>query len=196
MSRTLSPAVRAALDAAVDELAYADGWHAVTLDEICARAGVSKPAVYRHVGTRDELLLDYLDRRRARRMATLRAAMEAAGDDPRDRLEALLFFYVTWIGDPAFAGCGFHRALQQRSPSQPAVRARTVAYKAELHDLLATEVARIGRPASVADHLFLLVEGALAAGAYDDPSIVTGRLAAAFHDALDAPGAPGGVIRR
>ena len=185
MARTLSPAVRAALDGAVDELAYADGWHTVTLDDICARAGVSKPAVYRHIGSRDALLLDYLDRRRARRMGTLRAAMDAAGDDPRDRLEALLFFYVTWIGDPSFAGCGFHRALQQRSPEQPAVRARTAAYKAELHALLAAEVARLDRPPATTDHLFLLIEGALAVGAYDDAAITTSRLVTAFQAALD-----------
>ena len=185
MARTLDPRVRLALDAAVDELAYSDGWHQVSLDDICARAGVGKPAVYRHVGSRDELLLDYLDRRRARRMEAIRSAMDAAGDDPRDRLQALLFFYVAWIGDPVFAGCGFHRALQQRSPRQDEVRARTAAYKAELHGLLAAEVAALGRPPAVADTLFLLVEGALAAGAYEDAALVTGRLVTGFRGALD-----------
>lgn len=185
MARTLDPRIRVALDDAVDALAYSDGWHQVSLDDICARAGVGKPAVYRHVGSRDELLLDYLDRRRVRRMEAIRSAMDAAGDDPRDRLEALLFFYVAWIGDPVFAGCGFHRALQQRSPRQAEVRARTAAYKAELHGMLAAEVAALGQTPAVADTLFLLIEGALAAGAYEEASLVTGRLVNGFRATLD-----------
>ena len=85
MARTLSTEVRAALDAAVDEIVYAHGAHAGCVDDICAAAGVGKPAFYRHYGSRDEMLVDYLRRRRTQRCAAIVAAGIAAAryDQPR-----------------------------------------------------------------------------------------------------------------
>jgi AcrR family transcriptional regulator len=181
----LSARVRAALDRAVDELGYATGWHEVSLDEICRRAGLSKPAIYRHVGSRDDLMLDYLHRRRVRRMADLNQATERAGQAPRARLAAIIDFYATWISSPEFAGCGFHRALQQRSPRQTEVRALAHAYKYDVHTLLQRELAGLRPDAeALADHVLLLIEGALAEGAYDDPATVTSRLRNAIASLL------------
>jgi AcrR family transcriptional regulator len=187
----LSTKVRTALDRAVDELAYSTGWHEVSLDEICRRAGLSKPAIYRHVGSRDDLMLDYLRRRRTRRMAELDHAIDRAGPAPIARLAAIIDFYVTWISSPEFAGCGFHRAMQQRSPRHTEVRALTHAYKSDLHTRIKHELAGLRPDADAsADHILLLIEGALAAGAYEVPAITTSRLCNAIATLLKTGAKP------
>jgi len=191
VARTLSADVRAALDGAVDELVYARGWHTVTLDDICERAGVGKPALYRHLGSRDDVLFDYLLRRRERRMRELEATVDAAGAVPRARIDAVVGFYARWIASDDFVGCGFHRALLQRSPEHGRVAALTAAYKAELLAVLRRELRPLGAAAlAAADVLFLLIEGAMAVGAYDDRAGTARRLRTAAGAVLDARCAP------
>lgn len=177
MARTLSAGTHEALTAAIDEILYAQGLHEGTVDAICARAGVSKPALYRHFGDRDRLVVDYLQRRRASRMAAMLAAVEAAGRSPRRRVLALVDWVGRWIADDEFRGCGFQRALQQRPGTLDEIAAVTAAQKAWLEQLLRTElVPLVDDPDAVAAHLFLLVEGAMAAGAYRDRAEVAATL--------------------
>lgn len=183
MARTLSPAVRSALDDAVDEVVYRRGLHEATLDDISRRAEVGRPAIYRHLGSRDAVLVDYLERRAERRNASLVASIAAAGPGRRARLAAMVDWFASWIEEPEFRGCGFQRAVQQRSDGVEAVAEITRRQKAWILDRFVTESDRpTGR------HLFLLVEGAMAAGAYEATAQVASDLrnvAAELIDGLD-----------
>jgi AcrR family transcriptional regulator len=177
MARTLSPEVREALTEAIDRLAYERGLHEVGLDEICERAGVSKPALYRHFGGRDIILADYLDRRRTLRRHAMNEAIEAAGDNPDERVMALISWVANWITSPEFRGCGFHRAVQQRDEQLEVVLDLTRSQKDWIERRLRAELSPIADdPAGLAAHLFLLIEGALAAGAYRNPKQVAKSL--------------------
>jgi AcrR family transcriptional regulator len=172
MARTLSPAVRSALDRATDDVVYERGLHEGSIDEICRRAEVGKPAVYRHHGSREALVVDYLERRRLRRNASLLEAMDAAPtQDGPARVRALVDWFARWIESPEFRGCGFQRALQQRPDGFDQIVEITRVQKAWLLGLLTAEA---GRP--VARHLFLLIEGAMVAGAYERPDDVASDL--------------------
>jgi AcrR family transcriptional regulator len=177
MARTLSSEAHELLVDAIDEVLYEQGLHEGTIDSICARAGVSKPALYRHFGDREQLIVDYLRRRRTRRMAEMEAAVEAAGRSSRRRVLALIDWVGEWITSEEFRGCGFHRALQQRPSELDTLITITRDQKQWLESLLYRELEPlVERPEQVARHLFLLVEGALAAGSYRDPTRVAADL--------------------
>ncbi|MDT7742053.1 MAG: hypothetical protein QOE59_1131 [Actinomycetota bacterium] len=99
--RRLAPEVRRrqVLDAAIAVFSE-EGLHGASMDAIAARAGVSKPLVYAHGGTKDELFAACLAREAERLVTTMTAAVGAAdpgaGDDGEGRLYRALraFFHA------------------------------------------------------------------------------------------------------
>ncbi|MEJ2870021.1 TetR/AcrR family transcriptional regulator [Actinomycetospora sp. OC33-EN08] len=93
--RRLAPEVRRrqVLDAAI-EVFSEEGLHGASMDAIAARAGVSKPSVYAHGGTKDELFAACLAREADRLMSTLTTAVlpdaGSGGADARARLRRAL----------------------------------------------------------------------------------------------------------
>jgi len=167
MTRPLSTDVHDALTQAIDHVLYSRGLHEGTVDEICAEAGVGKPALYRHFGSRDALVVDYLQRRRDDRRRRVEAAIEAAGANPGERLIALVDWIAEWIESPEFVGCGFHRALIQRPLSDQRLGDIALLQKRWLQETIAAELSGSANGDAVARHLFLLIEGAMAAAMYE-----------------------------
>jgi AcrR family transcriptional regulator len=99
--RRLAPEVRRrqVLDAAIAVFSE-EGLHGASMDAIAARAGVSKPLVYAHGGTKDELFAACLAREAERLASAMTAAVGSgdptAGDDGEARLSRALraFFHA------------------------------------------------------------------------------------------------------
>jgi AcrR family transcriptional regulator len=99
--RRLAPEVRRrqVLDAAIAVFSE-EGLHGASMDAIAARAGVSKPLVYAHGGTKDELFAACLAREAERLVTAMAAAVGSgdptAGDDGEARLYRALraFFHA------------------------------------------------------------------------------------------------------
>lgn len=89
--RRLAPEVRRrqVLDAAIAVFSE-EGLHGASMDAIAARAGVSKPLVYAHGGTKDELFAACLAREADRLATTMTAAVGAETTGPDDA-EARLY---------------------------------------------------------------------------------------------------------
>lgn len=73
----------------------AKGFEAVSIEEIAAEAGVSKPIVYEHFGSKDGLFAVIVDRE----VGYLLGALEAALDQPhpRDRLHAAVSAFFDYL---------------------------------------------------------------------------------------------------
>ena len=67
----------ALLDAAIELLAQ-DGLEAVSMDTVAARAGVSRPLVYKHFANRDDLLAEVYRQQAAQLDTTITAAVQQA----------------------------------------------------------------------------------------------------------------------
>jgi AcrR family transcriptional regulator len=100
--RRLAPEVRRrqVLDAAIAVFSE-EGLHGASMDAIAARAGVSKPSVYAHGGTKDELFAACLDREASRLVTAMTAAVgpgvtTTGPDDAQGRLYRALraFFHA------------------------------------------------------------------------------------------------------
>src|SRR5918999_1264046 len=80
------------------------GYHGVSMDEIAAASGITKPMLYDYFGSKEGLLLACVERARGRLFEEIAAAVRAA-DDPeralRAGIEAFLAFAdeqrATWI---------------------------------------------------------------------------------------------------
>jgi AcrR family transcriptional regulator len=124
----------------------ARGFHAVSMDEIAERAGISKPMLYHYFGSKEGLYVAYVRQQGVALLEGMRDAAEP-GAPPAERL---------WEGTLAFLGyVDEHRAgwalLYREAVSQGGP--------------LAAEVAALrGRIAAIVQRLFLTVAGADAAG--------------------------------
>jgi AcrR family transcriptional regulator len=167
MTRTLSLDVRAALNDAVDKVVYAEGAHIGCVDSICEQAGVGKPAFYRHFGSRDGMLIDYLRRRREQQCALIEQAIAQAGPSRDRRVLAIVNWIADWIESEEFVGCGFHRAMLQRPLGLDELREVTLLQKTWLQNLLTRELGLSSTNIAIARHLFLLTEGAMATAMYE-----------------------------
>src|SRR6476620_9042432 len=72
------------------DLFYREGIRAVGVDEIVARAGVTKPSLYRSFSSKDELAASYLRDFEAGFWRRFDAACAAHPGDPRAQLRAYL----------------------------------------------------------------------------------------------------------
>jgi AcrR family transcriptional regulator len=90
--RRLAPEVRRrqVLDAAIAVFSE-EGLHGASMDAIATRAGVSKPLVYAHGGTKDELFAACLAREADRLMTAMTAAVGTGGATGPGDVEGRLF---------------------------------------------------------------------------------------------------------
>lgn len=100
MSRLPAPRRRRQLlDVALERFAT-NGFHATSMDEIAEAAGVTKPVLYQHFGSKRHLYLELLDDVVAQLMAVV-AKATAAASGPHQQVEAGFAAYVGYmVGHP------------------------------------------------------------------------------------------------
>ena len=129
------------LDAAVAVFS-ASGFHDASMDEIAARAGISKPMVYAYLGSKDELFLACLHREGTRLMEAVASAVAPADAPPLPPDEQL------WRGLRAFfAFVGAHRdgwrvLYRQARGTEPFV-AELAAMRARMVDVVSALLSRV-----------------------------------------------------
>ncbi|MGW5365836.1 TetR/AcrR family transcriptional regulator [Actinopolymorpha pittospori] len=158
---TTRPGPRERLLAAAHDLMYAQGVH-VGVDAILKEADVARRSLYQHFGGKDGLVAEVL--RTASSEDRYRRTMDAAGEDPRQRVLAVFDELDRITTQPSFRGCRHTSAeLALTDPTHPA-HDEVRAYKSGLHDLFAAELTRNGHPdpSLGADQLLVLIDGVLA----------------------------------
>lgn len=156
----LTPGAERILEVA-STLFYEQGIHAVGVDTIAAESGISKPILYKNFGSKDGLVVAYLLRRHRWWWSLLEEEV-ARAESPR----ALAFFNV-YAADHGNTrrGCAFLNAAAELPEDHPAHEVIRY-HKHSLCDLLEELVREDTAPdidhRLLANHLFLLLEGAFA----------------------------------
>lgn len=121
------------------------GYHGTSMDEVAARAGVTKPMVYLYFGSKESLYLAYIERAGAELLDRLRAAAPTSASAD-DRLSAGMEAFFAFV-DERRAGWAvlYKEAAGQGGP-------------------LAAQVTELQRRITALIHA-ALIEGARAAGA-------------------------------
>lgn len=156
-----TPRARERILTTAGELFYREGSRGIGVDEIVARAGATKPSLYRAFGSKDQLIAAYLEDQREHSRSYLDAAVAAHPDDPKAQLVA----YFEALSERAvrrdYRGCGLtNAAVEYPDPRHPG-RKVAVAHKAEVRERLREMTRAMGakKPKKLADGLFLLIEG-------------------------------------
>jgi AcrR family transcriptional regulator len=155
------------------QLFYAHGPHRVGVDTIITASGVAKATLYKHFPRKDDLILAYLDVADEAWSGQLRAAAEAAGDEPRDQLVGMFDALTAACRREGYHGCAFINAAAE-SDSGGEVHTRAVEHKKAVRTWVAGLARRAGAgsPDRLARQLMLILNGGLAEGVLEaDPSI-------------------------
>jgi AcrR family transcriptional regulator len=157
------PPIERLVTAATD-LFYRLGFQAVSIDDITQASGVTRPTLYRHFHSKDQLGAICLQRLvEAERASWDRIAAQTQGEAQAE-LRALIAHYADRLAAPDFRGSPFaNTALELTEPDHPARRVAEH-FEAEMRVHLGALCVRADciRPDALADGLFLLMHGAAA----------------------------------
>ncbi|UCM87652.1 TetR/AcrR family transcriptional regulator [Streptomyces marincola] len=172
----LTPGARRILDVA-SELFYQRGIHAVGVDTIAAESGVTKRTLYNRFGSKDALVVAYLQTRDRRWRDLVTARLDATPDDPVRRVLVPFDVLPEWVSESE-RGCSAVNAFAELPEPDHAGRRVVVAEKQWLHELFLRLLTEAGArsAATLATQLLSLHEGAIVAtsiaGAHDAAAAV------------------------
>jgi AcrR family transcriptional regulator len=177
--------VRERLLAAADALFYSEGVQTVGIERITKRAGASKKSLYAVFGSKEALVVAYLEARRTAIEESITQGL-APFVTPRERVLGVFDIQGDFFAAPDYNGCPFLAASAEAASGSLVERAHAD-YRAWVRALLTELAAKAGVPdhEAVGRELHLLYDAAsVAASADRDPSAaaVARNAAAAILD--------------
>jgi AcrR family transcriptional regulator len=143
-------------------LFYQRGVRAVGVDLVVEEAGVAKTSLYRHFGTKDDLVAAFLAREDQDFWGTWGRVADRHNDDPRAELDAHLEWIGERVGWPNYRGCPQINVAAEFPEADHPARKVAAAHKREMRHRLKGIAERLGarRPDELAGQLSVLVNGA------------------------------------
>jgi AcrR family transcriptional regulator len=158
---TLTPAARRILDAATD-LFYGRGINSVGVELIAERAGTTKKTIYDRFGSKEGLVVAYLEARARRWQTHVTDHLAGVGGGASARSAAVLDALESWL-EMADRGCGFVAAFAELSTSSERATVVVRAEKQWMRELFGRLLAEGGvdDDGTLARQLALVLEGAI-----------------------------------
>ncbi|MEV8227018.1 TetR/AcrR family transcriptional regulator [Streptomyces sp. NPDC079167] len=148
-----------------EELFYARGVQAVSMDEIRAASGVSLKRLYALFPSKSALVRACLEARDTRWRAQLAAYVDSHPGTPRDRVLAVFDWLHVWFSEPGFRGCAFNNSFGEIGATDAAVAGIARLHKEAFHAYVTGLVTAAGQPEESAAACVLLAEGAIVTAA-------------------------------
>lgn len=145
-----------------DRMFYEEGIRATGIDRLVEEADVAKMTLYNHFGSKDDLVLAYLQERHADWLRRLDTHLDRA-TTPLEEILAVFDAYIESAARRGHRGCVFINAAAELSEPDHPAREVVVENKESVRSLLADRAGAAGlrEPGSLADQLFLLLEGGI-----------------------------------
>ena len=157
-----------------DVLFYADGIRTVGIDRLISESSVTKATFYKHYGSKDRLILQYIEGRHTAEVARLEAIVEA-NPTPELALRAMVSTVAADIANPKFRGDAFLNAAIEFSEPMHPVRSVVLRHREWLTGFLVELFQDLGHrmPGDAADEFLLARDGAMTGGYAGDPIAAT-----------------------
>lgn len=165
------------------KLFYERGVRAVGVDLIVEKAGVAKTSLYRHFGTKDDLVAAFLKREDEDFWGKWdQVAREYAGDAIGE-LDAHLAWIGERVGRANYRGCPQINVAAEFPEANHPARKVAAAHKRQMRERLRGISERIGvaRPDELAAQLSLLINGAFVSSQILEPGEATPMLHRTAH---------------
>jgi len=169
--RSADTGARARILDAAYELFSRNGVQAVGIDAVISHSGVARQTLYRHFGSKEDLVLAFLERRDelwTRRW--LEAEVLERATDPAGRLLAIFDVFDGWFRRRDFEGCSFINLMLEHPDPAGAVHRASVSYLAAIRGFL-EDLAREAGIAGAQDFArewHILMKGSIVAAAEGD----------------------------
>jgi AcrR family transcriptional regulator len=153
------------------ELFSRHGIRAVGIDAIIQRSGVARMTLYRNFGSKDELVLAFLERREQRwTKAWLQHEAERRAADPGERLLAIFDVFDEWFQRDDFEGCSFINVLLETTDPASPVRSASADQLARIRAYVAglAREAGVADPERLAHKWHILMKGSIVAAGEGD----------------------------
>lgn len=147
------------------DLFYKHGYHATGIDKILTTAGVSKPTLYRHFESKDELIVAALNRWDEDSREWLADGMKRHGNTPREQIIGLFDTLEEWFSEEGFHGCIFVSATLEYPKVDSPIHQAAAAYKHWVAEYVCDRAVAAGasNPQRLAKRIAILMEGAIIA---------------------------------
>ncbi|TCK22048.1 TetR/AcrR family transcriptional regulator [Pseudonocardia endophytica] len=180
------------LDSAA-ELFDSEGIRAVGIDRLISEADVARASLYQHFGSKDALVVAYLERTDRRDRAAYAHAVRELGGRPLGRIRAVFTSAATSAERRNYRGCLYVNALTEFPDDDHPVRRVVLDHRQWLVDELVAALEQIGvpDPRALAARIQLIYDGALVGSkAVRDASPITNAAALVDEMVLSASPAP------
>lgn len=172
-SASAAPAKKRILETAI-RLFYSEGIRTVGIDRLIGESGVTKATFYKHYGSKDRLIVEYV----VQRHADVRQAFEKMGleaQQPEAAIRALVGMISSSVESPRFRGCPFINAAGEFPEPTHMVRELVTQHRDWYTDAVADLFGRLGHPlpGDAADEFILARDGAMSGGYAGDPVAAT-----------------------
>jgi AcrR family transcriptional regulator len=170
---TAAPDPRARILDAAYELFSRNGIRAVGIDAIIERSGVARMSLYRHFGSKDALVLAFLERREQRwTQDWLEHEVEQRAIDPSERLLAIFDVFDEWFQRNDFEGCSFINVLLEMADPHSELHRASADYLARIRAFVSRLAAEAGiaEPDALAHKWHILMKGSIVAAGEGDRS--------------------------
>ena len=172
-----APGAKVRILETADLLFYGDGIRVVGIDRLISESSVTKATFYKHYGSKDRLILQYIEGRHLAEVAKLEAIAEAS-PTPELALRSIVSAVAADIASPTFRGDAFLNAATEFSESMHPVRSVVLRHREWLTGFLAELFQDLGHrmPGDAADEFLLARDGAMTGGYAGDPIAATAAL--------------------
>jgi len=158
--------VRERIIRVASELFYKQGYNSTGINQIIAEADIAIGSLYNHFSSKNDLLQAYLIKEELGWFEGYEDSISRISD-PKEKLLALIDYRKKRQQASKFAGCHFIKIVSEIGEGNPSVSTFAIQHKEKQKDLIRTLANEYGTEAkladtdSIADHIFLLIEGAV-----------------------------------
>jgi len=182
----VAPAKRRILETA-NRLFYGEGIRSVGIDRLISESGVTKATFYKHYGSKDRLIVEYISQRHSLARETVGVVIREASDS-RCALQALIDQTVADVVSPGFRGCAFINAASEFTDSRHAVRQIVSDHREWYAETLSDLLRELGHPlpGDGGDELVIARDGVMTGGYAGDPIAATTAYVRVVSRVLDS----------
>ena len=145
------------------DLFVAHGFHAVGVDTILRKAGISKRTLYKHFRSKEDLILAVIRHYDETFRNYLMREVEARGDTAYEQLLAVFDVAEQWFSEANFHGCIAVKAIGEYSEKNKAIQRSCEEFIRLIGEYIEGLATKAGArdPERLARELVLLFEGAI-----------------------------------